>query len=38
VQPLLQVLGAQTTIEEAGKRWGNKDVRKLADEVAGKMC
>lgn len=38
VKPLLEVLGAKGTIEEAGKRWAKKDVRKLADEVALKLC
>ncbi|KAL1405966.1 hypothetical protein Q8F55_007648 [Vanrija albida] len=38
LQPLLEVLGAKETVEAAGKRWGKKDVRKLADEVATKLC
>jgi hypothetical protein len=38
LHPLLQVLEARTTLQEAGKRWGNKDARKLADEVAAKLC
>lgn len=38
VKPLLEVLSASTTLQDAGKRWGKKDVRKLADEVATKLC
>lgn len=38
VKPLLEVLDAKTVIEAAGKRWGKPDVRKLAIEVATKLC
>lgn len=38
VKPLLEVLDAQATLYGAGKRWGKPDVRKLADEVASKLC
>ncbi|BEJ11187.1 hypothetical protein CspHIS471_0106090 [Cutaneotrichosporon sp. HIS471] len=38
VAPLLEVLGARTTLLDAGKRWAKADVRKLADEVATKLC
>lgn len=37
VQPLLEVLGAKETIEKAARRWAKKDVRKLADELTGKV-
>ncbi|BEI80111.1 hypothetical protein CcaverHIS002_0106400 [Cutaneotrichosporon cavernicola] len=38
VAPLLEVLGARTTLLNAGKRWAKADVRRLADEVATKLC
>ena len=38
VKPLLEVLDARDTFTTAGKRWGNKDARKLAEEVASKLC
>ncbi|TXT11679.1 uncharacterized protein COLE_02089 [Cutaneotrichosporon oleaginosum] len=38
VAPLLEVLGVRATLQDAGKRWGKPDVRKLADEVATKLC
>lgn len=37
IKPLLDVLGAKGTIDKAARRWGNKDVRKLADEITLKM-
>lgn len=38
VAPLLEVLGARATLQDAGKRWGKADARKLADEVSTKLC
>lgn len=37
IQPLLEVLGARDTIHKAARRWGKKDIRKLADEITLKM-
>lgn len=37
IQPLLEVLGARDTIDKAARRWANKDIRKLADEITLKM-
>jgi membrane glycosyltransferase len=38
VQPLLEVLGAKETVGKKVKGWKKKDVRKLAEEFAGKLC
>jgi hypothetical protein len=38
VQPLLEVLGAKETVEKKVKGWKKKEVRKLAEEFAGKLC
>jgi hypothetical protein len=35
---LLEVLGAKETLEAKAKTYKKKEVRKLADEIAGKVC
>ena len=38
VQPLLEVLGTKGVIEGKMKGYKKKDVKKLAEEIAGKLC
>lgn len=38
LQPLLEVLGAKATIEGKVKGYKRKEVRKLAEVIAGKLC
>jgi len=38
LQGLLEVLGAKDTLEGKAKTYKKKEVRKLADEIAGKVC
>ena len=38
VQPLLEVLGTKGVIEGRMKGYKKKDVKKLAEEIAGKLC
>ncbi|WWD22420.1 hypothetical protein CI109_106911 [Kwoniella shandongensis] len=38
VKPLLEVLGAKETIEKKARGWKKKEVKKLGDEIASKMC
>ena len=36
--PLLEVLGAKGMLEKKGKVLKKKEVKRLADELAGKLC
>lgn len=38
VKPLLDVLGAKSMIQGKVKGYKKKEVKKLAEEVAGKLC
>ena len=38
LQGLLEVLGAKETLETKAKTYKKKEVRKLAEEIAGKAC
>ncbi|WVF66192.1 hypothetical protein IAT40_000932 [Kwoniella sp. CBS 6097] len=38
IQPLLEVLGAKDTIGTKIKVWKKKEVKKLAEEIVGKLC
>ncbi|KAK8845473.1 hypothetical protein IAR55_006186 [Kwoniella newhampshirensis] len=38
VKPMLEVLGAKETIEKKARQWKKKEVKKLGEEIAGKMC
>jgi hypothetical protein len=38
LQSLLEVLSAKDTLESKAKTYKKKDVRKLAEEIAGKVC
>ena len=38
LQSLLEVLSAKETLESKAKTYKKKDVRKLAEEIAGKVC
>ncbi|WVQ93816.1 hypothetical protein IAU59_000894 [Kwoniella sp. CBS 9459] len=38
IKPLLEVLGAKDTIAAKIKGWKKKEVKKLAEEIVGKLC
>ncbi|WVR03495.1 hypothetical protein IAU60_000486 [Kwoniella sp. DSM 27419] len=38
VKPLLEVLGAKAIIQGKAKGWKKKDVKKLGEEIASKLC
>ncbi|WWC85963.1 uncharacterized protein L201_000833 [Kwoniella dendrophila CBS 6074] len=37
-KPLLEVLGAKDTLYSKSKSWKKKEIKKLGEEIAGKLC